>query len=127
MMDYIDSYHTRTRLPEAQRPRLHDVLKADVCIVGGGLAGLATAVGLAERGVTDVVLLESQRVGWGASGRNGDFVSPHYTSDTEGLIRRVGLEHTRELIKFSRRATDLVRSRDAWKTSRDRKKAGRAA
>lgn len=46
-----------------------------VCILGGGLAGLSTALGLAERGVTDVVVLESQQVGHGASGRNGGLYS----------------------------------------------------
>jgi glycine/D-amino acid oxidase-like deaminating enzyme len=42
----------------------------DVAIVGGGFTGLAAARHLAKTGVT-VVVLEAQRVGWGASGRNG--------------------------------------------------------
>lgn len=42
----------------------------DVCVVGGGYAGLSAALELAERGYT-VALLEAQQVGWGASGRNG--------------------------------------------------------
>jgi gamma-glutamylputrescine oxidase len=43
---------------------------ANVCIIGGGLAGLSTALALAERGVADIVVLEAQQVGFGASGRN---------------------------------------------------------
>ncbi|MDA8254947.1 MAG: FAD-binding oxidoreductase [Betaproteobacteria bacterium] len=43
---------------------------ADVCVVGGGYAGLSAALELAERGYS-VALLEAQQVGWGASGRNG--------------------------------------------------------
>jgi gamma-glutamylputrescine oxidase len=43
---------------------------ADVCVVGGGYAGLSSALELAERGYS-VALLEAQRVGWGGSGRNG--------------------------------------------------------
>lgn len=45
-------------------------ITADVCVVGGGYAGLSAALDLAERGYS-VALLEAQRVGWGASGRNG--------------------------------------------------------
>jgi len=56
------------------RPPLTSVLAgkvmADVCVVGGGYAGLMAALELVERGYS-VVLLEAQRVGWGASGRNG--------------------------------------------------------
>ena len=45
-------------------------IRADVCVVGGGYAGLSAALELAARGYA-VVLLEAQCVGWGASGRNG--------------------------------------------------------
>lgn len=44
--------------------------RADVCVIGGGYAGLSAALELATRGYS-VVLLEAQRIGWGASGRNG--------------------------------------------------------
>src|SRR5487761_2751799 len=55
-------------------PSLGGQIEAEVAVVGGGYAGLATALGLAERGVKGVVLLEAERVGFGASGRNGGFV-----------------------------------------------------
>ncbi|OFZ70437.1 MAG: hypothetical protein A2Z01_00125 [Betaproteobacteria bacterium RBG_16_58_11] len=45
-------------------------IAADVCVLGGGYAGLSAALDLAERGYS-VALLEAQRLGWGASGRNG--------------------------------------------------------
>ncbi len=51
-------------------PPLEGAVQADVCVVGAGYAGLSAALELAERGYT-VALLEAQRVGWGASGRNG--------------------------------------------------------
>ncbi|MBT7612936.1 MAG: FAD-binding oxidoreductase, partial [Rhodospirillaceae bacterium] len=109
--DYLDIHYARTRTPDAPRRRLEGHHKTQVCIIGGGLAGLTTALGLAERGVTDVILLEAERVGWGASGRNGGFVSPHYAAGTDNLIAKVGLDHTRDLIKLSRQAVDLVKER----------------
>src|SRR5487761_2416642 len=60
-------------------PSLGGHIEAEVAIVGGGYAGLATALGLAERGVKGVVLLEAERVGFGASGRNGGFVFGGYS------------------------------------------------
>ena len=76
---YVDSYYGRTVKAPASRPRLTHDIDCDVCIVGGGMAGLATALGLAERG-KKVIVLEARRVGWGASGRNGGFVSAGYRS-----------------------------------------------
>ena len=47
---------------------------AAVCVVGAGFAGLNTALGLAARGVRDVVLLDARDIAHGASGRNGGYV-----------------------------------------------------
>jgi glycine/D-amino acid oxidase-like deaminating enzyme len=55
-------------------PTLAGKIEAEVCVVGGGLAGLTAALELARRGVS-VALLEAKRIAWGASGRNGGFVS----------------------------------------------------
>jgi putative aminophosphonate oxidoreductase len=61
--------------PAEEQPPLHGDLRADVCIVGGGLTGLWTALALKEREpALDVVLLEGDVCGAGASGRNGGFV-----------------------------------------------------
>lgn len=50
--------------------RLEGNIQADVCVIGGGYSGVATALHLAEQGA-DVVLVEQNQIGWGASGRNG--------------------------------------------------------
>jgi gamma-glutamylputrescine oxidase len=60
---------------------------ADVCVVGGGYAGLSAALELAERGYA-VTLLEAQRIGWGASGRNGGEAIVGFGTDGEGAIQR---------------------------------------
>lgn len=66
----------------------HDVR---VAIVGGGFAGLNTALGLAERGVHDVMLLEAEDIGFGASGRNGGFVFAGYSLGEQALLKRLAV------------------------------------
>ena len=70
MTDYINSYYTQTLTDSLQRLPLTACVETDVCVIGGGLAGLSTALSLGEQGV-DTVVLEANRVGWGGSGRNG--------------------------------------------------------
>jgi len=86
---------------------------AHVCIIGGGLAGLSTALGLAERGVADVVVLEAQQVGFGASGRNGGFVFGGYSLDCADLLKTLGPVRARELYALTTDAVDLMRKRIA--------------
>lgn len=107
---YIDSYYSRSIAARPPRPALRGEAEAEVCVVGGGMAGLATALGLAERGVS-VALLEARRIGWGASGRNGGFVSPGYTTDLAKLARRVGAAQARELYGLTQEAYALIRRR----------------
>ncbi len=108
---YLDIHYARTRTADAPRPMLDGHIKTQVCVIGGGLAGLNTALGLAERGVTDVVLLEGERVGWGASGRNGGFVGASYAVGTDTLIGKVGLDHTKRLIGLGQQAVSLILER----------------
>lgn len=67
---HINSYYAATANDHTRYPVLQGTVTADVCVVGGGFSGIATALALRERGYT-VVVVEAQRVGWGASGRNG--------------------------------------------------------
>lgn len=98
--DYIDSYYTRTRAEDVRRLTLDGAVEAETCVIGGGLAGLATALGLARKG-RSVVLIESRRVGWGASGRNGGFVSPGYSLGLDGIERKLGRDAARTLFRLS--------------------------
>jgi gamma-glutamylputrescine oxidase len=83
--------------------------RADVCVIGGGLAGLTTALELSRAGRT-VVLLEASRVACGASGRNGGFVSNGFALGIDDVVKHVGLEAAQKLHGFSREGTDYVRS-----------------
>ncbi|MBU6405378.1 MAG: FAD-dependent oxidoreductase, partial [Proteobacteria bacterium] len=80
------SYYRATARAHAPFEPLRGRREARVAIVGGGYAGLNTALGLAERGVTDVVVLEREQVGFGASGRNGGFVFAGYSLGEQSLL-----------------------------------------
>jgi gamma-glutamylputrescine oxidase len=108
----MQSYYEAT-VVRPERARLTGKRAAEVCIVGGGLAGLSTALGLLERGVRDVVVLEAQQVGFGASGRNGGFVFGGYSLDCADLLKILGPVRARELYTLTTDAVDLMRQRIA--------------
>jgi gamma-glutamylputrescine oxidase len=83
---------------------------AAIGIVGGGLAGLALALGLAERGAAPV-LLESETVGAGASGRNGGLLSAGFTRDFTSLRQKLGHADATTLLRLSNDAVRLVERR----------------
>lgn len=121
LKEYPDSYYAATRNQHSSYPELEQSLDAEVCIIGGGYAGLMTALGLIERGVNNVVLLEKNRVGWGASGRNGGFVFGGYSLGPQRLIKQVGLEQARALYQFTQSAVNLIRQRiDKYQINCDR-------
>jgi len=72
---------------------------------------MCLALGLAERGLRDVVLLESHGIGHGASGRNGGFVFGGYSLGEDALLRQLGLERAQRLYGATTRAVDLIRER----------------
>ncbi len=90
------------------RPSLKGIVEAETCVIGGGLAGLTTALELARRGVS-VALLEGKRIAWGASGRNGGFVSNGFAEGMENVAARVGLEAAKALYQLSRFGTEFER------------------
>ena len=109
----LSNYYTATAGPRPERAPLRQAIECEVCIVGAGFAGLATALGLLERGVRDVVLLEAQHVGFGASGRNGGFVFGGYSLDCADLLAQLGPARAKALYALTRDAVDLIRRRVA--------------
>jgi len=105
------NYYDDTIGTRPVRPALTGVVEADVCVVGAGFAGMATALGLLERGVKSVVALDAERVGFGASGRNGGFVFGGYSLDCADLLAHLGEERARHIYALTRQAVDLIRKR----------------
>jgi gamma-glutamylputrescine oxidase len=105
------SYYRATVPDSPPAPLLDGPRQASVCIVGGGFAGLNTALGLAERGLQEVVLLEADTVGHGASGRNGGFVFGGFSRGEEALLRELGPQRARALYRGTTDAVALIRRR----------------
>jgi glycine/D-amino acid oxidase-like deaminating enzyme len=110
MAAYLDTYYKRTLAEDRPRRALEGERSADVAIVGGGLAGLSTALELARRR-RKVVLLEAERIAWGASGRNGGFVGPGYSAGLDRLERVVGREDAAALYRLSQEGVEIVLER----------------
>jgi glycine/D-amino acid oxidase-like deaminating enzyme len=91
------------------RTRLSFDLDVDVCIVGGGLAGLTVALECARLGAS-VAVLEGRHLGWGASGHQLGTVMPGFSLSLSELIARVGLERARELWALSKEGAEFVRA-----------------
>ncbi|PCD00410.1 NAD(P)/FAD-dependent oxidoreductase [Halopseudomonas pelagia] len=102
---YIASANMRLNCPP-----LAGVVEADVCIVGGGYTGVNTAIELAERGLS-VVLLEASQIGWGASGRNGGQLIRGVGHGLEQFTNVIGEQGVRELKLMGLEAVQLVKRR----------------
>src|SRR3954452_16943244 len=96
----VQSWYETSRVETRERSQLNFDLDVDLCVIGGGLAGLTVAREVARRGWS-VALLEANRIGWAASGLNTGFVLPGFSEDVPGLIERVGLDRTKELWALS--------------------------
>ena len=111
-MSHAPSYYAATANPFPDQPQLVGDLSVDVVVVGGGFTGLSAALYAAEAGFS-VVLLESQRIGWGASGRSGGQMIPGMRWGAVDLAARFGDDHTRRLVGLANLAGDMVKGRIA--------------
>jgi gamma-glutamylputrescine oxidase len=107
-----ESYYAATAVGMRDYPLLEGARTADVCVVGGGFTGLSAALNLAERGL-DVVLLEAQRIGFGASGRCGGLIGSGQRIDVTDAEKMFGLERSRVLWDFAELAKQEIRDRVA--------------
>ena len=93
---YPPSWYAATATGAPDLAPLEEACEADICIVGGGYSGLSAALHLARLG-RRAVLIEAERLGWGASGRNGGQVHVGMRRDPEWLEERLGADDARAL------------------------------
>jgi len=108
--DHAQSYYLASANAMPERPSLGTDLSADVCVIGGGFTGVNTAIELAQRGLS-VILLEARRIGWGASGRNGGQLIRGIGHDVSGFAKYVGEEGVRYLERAGIDSVALVGER----------------
>ena len=109
--EHTNSWYAATVSEVTAYPELQENLSVDVCIVGAGFTGVATALTLAERGYS-VALVEANRVGWGASGRNGGQLI-NGISGLAKIQKKYGDGIADMLWELRWRGNDLVRERVA--------------
>ena len=104
---HVESWYAASANQQLSFPPLQGEVSADVCIIGGGYTGLSSAIHLRKAGYS-VALLEANKIGWGASGRNGGHVGTGQRADQETLEKLVGLDRAKALWQLGLEAVDTV-------------------
>ena len=104
---HVASYYAASANAAPALAPLHGETRADVCVIGGGYTGLSTAIHLRRLGYS-VTLLEANKIGWGASGRNGGHVGTGQRLDQAQLEKWLGLDHAKALWQLGLEAVDTV-------------------
>ena len=95
--EHTRSYYAASRKLKIEYPSLVGEHRCDVAVIGAGFTGVSTTLYLAERGY-DVALVESNRIGWGASGRNGGQLIDGFTN-VEKFERRSGQQAEADMVR----------------------------
>ena len=107
---YPPSYYFSSLRYQQDYPMLAESVNADICIVGGGFTGIASAIELAERGYK-VVLLESHKIGWGASGRNGGQIIRGIGHNLEDFRKVIGQQGIDAITEMGTEANEVITKR----------------
>ena len=107
--EHTKSWYAATVNEVTDYPELQGTESADICVVGGGFSGVSTALTLAERGYS-VALVEANRIGWGASGRNGGQLI-HGGCGLDKLLKKHGDSIADAVWEMKWRGNDIIRER----------------
>ena len=84
-------------------------IDVDICVIGGGLTGISSAINLSKKGYS-VILCEARKIGWGASGRNGGQLGIGMRKDQFTIEKKLGLKHAKELWSLGLEAVEDVKN-----------------
>jgi gamma-glutamylputrescine oxidase len=107
---HASSYYAASANDKVERPRLESSIETDVCIIGAGYTGLSSGLHLLESGMK-VVILESARIGWGASGRNGGQIVNSFSRDIDSIEKVVGKEQAKLFGQMAFEGGQIIRER----------------
>lgn len=96
--------------PADLQPSLEGDVKADVIVVGAGFAGLSTALELRALGA-QVILLEQEFAGFGASGRNAGYLLGSMGIEYDMFVKRLGVAQATQFVRFYDEAVPYVEGR----------------
>lgn len=105
------TYYAATKKYDLRFPTLEEDLDVDVVIIGGGFSGINTALELAEKGITNIAILEGRYLGYGGTGRNGGQVMAGIGHDLEKIKRHVGPAGLETIFKISNLGAGIIRER----------------
>ena len=91
------------------KDQLNADIDVDVCVIGGGLTGISSALNLSKKGYS-VALCEARQLGWGASGRNGGQLGIGMRKDQNTIEKKLGLSHAKELWNLGLESVDEVKN-----------------
>ncbi|MFN7101212.1 MAG: NAD(P)/FAD-dependent oxidoreductase [Pseudorhizobium sp.] len=109
---HANSWYAASANDQRVRPKLQGETEADVCVIGAGFSGISAALELCERGYS-VVVLEAERIGFGASGRNGGQIVNGYSRDLQTIAGRYGPDKAVKLGAMSLEGGEIIRDRVA--------------
>ncbi len=104
------SYYQATTNIQIGCETLRGEISADVCVIGAGYTGLSAALELANAGYK-VVVLEAEKVGYGASGRNGGQVCTGFSSGQQKIETQLGKDDARRCFALAEESKALLQQR----------------
>ena len=103
------SFYRSSVLDLNSKEHLTSDIDIDVCVIGGGLTGISTALNLSKKGYS-IVLCEARKIGWGASGRNGGQLGIGMRKDQYTIEKKFGLTHAKELWNMGLESVEEVKT-----------------
>ncbi len=107
--EHCRSYYAASKNDQTVYPSLTGSVSVDVCVIGAGFTGVSAALTLAERGYR-VAVLEANRIGWGATGRNGGQIISGFSGASK-IIKRHGNHVADTVWEMHDRGNKIIRNR----------------